>query len=86
MIADPFKWRDFAFGFSRLFLLLFKSDIAQSLVNLYLGPPKQEFDWTCFRCEFWRFSFALILHFLCGTETIAMILGTCGGFCVTRRH
>lgn len=44
MIADPFKWRDFAFGFSRLFLLLFKSDIAQSLVNLYLGPPKQEFD------------------------------------------
>lgn len=42
MIADPFKWRDFAFGFARLFFLLFKSDIAQSLVNLYLGPPKQE--------------------------------------------
>lgn len=44
MIADHFKWWGFSFGFAKLFFLLFKSDIAQSLVNLYLGPPKQEFD------------------------------------------
>lgn len=42
MNGDPFEWRDFAFGYVRLLFLLSKSDIAQSLVNLYLRPPKQK--------------------------------------------